>query len=142
MGVGSSSVSFGQVVGETMSADVVVVEALVWAGDLLLELVVAVFWECCECSARISGFCSTSDLTSRGSASLCNCSLRSSVAECSASLESEMLFLSELGVLGAVSLPAEILERVVVLVALLRRRKRGRNRRDLILLIPASSRWP
>ena len=69
MGVGSSSVSSGQIVGETMSADVVV-EALVLAGDLLLELVVvAVFWECCECSARISGFCSTSDLTSRGSAS-------------------------------------------------------------------------
>ena len=64
------------------------------------------------------------------------------MAECSASLESEMLFLSVLGVLGAVSLPAETLERVVVLVALLRRRKRGRNRRDLILLIPASSRWP
>lgn len=63
------------------------------------------------------------------------------MAECSASLESDMLFLSVLDVLGAVSLPAETLERVVVLVALLLRRKRGRNRRDLILLIPASSRW-
>jgi hypothetical protein len=156
--VGSSSVTCGQAVGNcvsTPSADVVV-EALVYAGDLLLALlwlVVAVFCECCECesSARMSGFCSTSDLTSRGSAPaapppmLCSSWLCTSVAECSASLLSEMLFRSVLGALGRpASLPALLtFERVVVLVALLLRRNLGKNRRDdLMLLIPASSRWP
>ena len=57
---------------------------------------------------------------------------------------SERLFRSVLGARGGpASLPALLtFERVVVLVALLLRRNLGKNRRDdLILLIPASSRW-
>jgi hypothetical protein len=138
MGVGSSNVSCGQALAGSLRSEgsaEVLVDARVKAGDGLeaeAEAVVAVFCECCECecSPRTCGFCNTSDWTS--------------LAECSASLLSEMLFRSVLGARGGpASLPALAVERVVVLVAELRRRNFGKNLRELLmLLIPASSRRP
>jgi hypothetical protein len=151
MGVGSSNVSCGQALAGSLRSEgsaEVLVDARVKAGDGLeaeAEAVVAVFCECCECecSPRTCGFCNTSDWTSRGSISGTGTSC-TSLAECSASLLSEMLFRSVLGARGGpASLPALAVERVVVLVAELRRRNFGKNLRELLmLLIPASSRRP
>lgn len=149
IGVGSSSVSCGQALTGSLRSEgsaEVLVDARVKAGERLeAEAVVAVFWECCECecSPRTCGFCNTSDWTSRGSISGTGTSC-TSLAPCSASLLSEMLFRSVLGARGGpASLPALAVERVVVLVAELRRRNFGKNLRELLmLLIPASSRRP
>lgn len=162
-GVGSSSVSCGQAVGSVRSSGsaavavvVVVVEARVCAGDLLAELVAAVCCVCCvscvscecwECSARAAGCCSTSDLASRGSS--LSRSAVDPLCPCPASLLSEMLLRSELGVRGGgASLPLLTFELELQLECEweweLRRRKRGRWKRrdaDFTLLMPASSRW-